>query len=108
MATARLTLVDLKVLDGDALRSLILLQQEELSSRNTEIDNLRLLILKLKRMQFGHKSEKIDKHILQLELRHEDLEAHQSCCVESAVPAASPGVNTAKPGRRPLPEATPA
>ena len=81
MAAARLTLEDLKTLDADALRSLILLQQEELSSRNTEIDHLRLLILKLKRMQFGHKSEKLDKQILQLELRLEDLEAHQSCCV---------------------------
>ena len=40
MAAARLTLEDLKALDSDALRSLILLQQEELSSRNTEIDSL--------------------------------------------------------------------
>ena len=80
MAAARLTLEDLKALDADALRSLILLQHEELSSRNTEIDHLRLLILKLKRMQFGHKCEKLDRQILQLELRLEDLEAHQSCC----------------------------
>src|SRR5690349_9921128 len=87
MAAARLTFEDLKALDTDALRSLILLQQEELSSRNTEIDHLRLLILKLKRMQFGHKSEKLDRQIPQLELRLEDLEAHQSCCVESAVSA---------------------
>jgi hypothetical protein len=61
MAVARLTLTDLKALDADALRTLILLQQEELSSRNTEIDHLKLLILKLKRMQFGRKSEKLDK-----------------------------------------------
>jgi transposase len=107
MAAARLTLEDLKTLDGDALRSLILLQQEELSSRNTEIDHLRLLILKLKRMQFGHKSEKLDKQILQLELRLEDLEAHQNCCIESAVSANSTAVNAAKPARRPLPEQLP-
>jgi transposase len=105
MAAARLTLEDLKAFDADALRTLILVQQEELSSRNTEIDQLKLLILKLKRMQFGHKSEKIDKQILQLELRLEDLEAHQSCCAASAV--ASSGSSTAaapKPARRPLPE----
>src|SRR3954451_22010507 len=107
MAAARLTLEDLKTLDADALRSLILLQQEELSSRNTEIDHLRLLILKLKRMQFGHKSEKLDKQILQLELRLEDLATHQSCCVESAVSANSSAVNAAKPARRPLPEQLP-
>lgn len=106
MAAARLTLEHLKALDADALRGLILLQQEELSSRNTEIEHLRLLILKLKRMQFGHKSEKLDRQILQLELRLEDLEAHQSCCVESAV-SNSPAVKTAKPARRPLPEQLP-
>ena len=104
MAAARLTLENLKTLDADALRSLILLQQEELSSRNTEIDHLRLLILKLKRMQFGHKSEKLDKQILQLELRLEDLEANQSCCVQSVISANSSAVNAAKPARRPLPE----
>src|SRR3954451_24420971 len=53
MAAARLTLTDLKALDAHALRTQILLQQDELSSRNTEIDHLKLLILKLKRMQFG-------------------------------------------------------
>src|SRR5215210_6356238 len=99
MAAARLTLEDLKAFDADALRSLILLQQEELSSRNTEIDNLRLLILKLKRMQFGHKSEKLDKQILQLELRLEDLETNQSARIkpEPTIRQAPPVSN--KPAR---------
>ena len=66
MAVARRTLPDLSGLDGDALRALILLQQEELASRDTEIENLKLLVLKLKRMQFGRKSEKLDKQIEQL------------------------------------------
>ena len=69
MAVARRTLADLNALDADALRALILAQQEELASRDTEIDNLKLLVLKLKRMQFGRKSEKLDKQIEQLELR---------------------------------------
>ena len=51
MAVAQRTLPDLNRLDADALRTLILQQQEELLSRDTEIENLRLLILKLKRMQ---------------------------------------------------------
>jgi transposase len=108
MAVARRTLADLNALDADALRALILVQQDELASRNTEIDNLKLLVLKLKRMQFGRKSEKLDKQIEQLELRLEDLEAQQS---ERA--ATTPGVGApivseaAKPVRRPLPEHLP-
>jgi transposase len=73
MAVVRRTLPDLSGLDVDALRALILAQQQELASRDTEIDNLKLLILKLKRMRFGRKSEKLDKQIEQLELRLEDL-----------------------------------
>lgn len=106
MAVARRTLPDLSGLDADALRALILSQQEELASRDTEIENLKLLVLKLKRMQFGRKSEKLDKQIEQLELRLEDLEANQSARPVSA----SPIVYTAtasKPVRRPLPEQLP-
>jgi transposase len=77
MAATRPTLPDLKSLDADALRALILTQQEELASRDTEIENLKLLVLKLKRLQFGRKSEKLDRQIEQLELRLEDLEASQ-------------------------------
>jgi transposase len=106
MAVARRTLPDLSGLDADALRALILSQQEELASRDTEIENLKLLILKLKRMQFGRKSEKLDKQIEQLELRLEDLEANQS----ARPPSTSPTTHTttaSKPVRRPLPEQLP-
>jgi transposase len=107
MAVARRTLPDLSGLDVDALRALILAQQQELASRDTEIDNLKLLILKLKRMQFGRKSEKLDKQIEQLELRLEDLEANQTTQT-SCEPATqqTPAVAN-KPGRRPLPEQLP-
>ena len=106
MAVARRTLPDLSSLDADALRSLILSQQEELASRDTEIENLKLLVLKLKRMQFGRKSEKLDKQIEQLELRLEDLEANQS----ARPPSASPITQTttaSRPVRKPLPEQLP-
>jgi transposase len=107
MAVARRTLPDLSGLDVNALRPLILAQQQELASRDTEIDNLKLLILKLKRMQFGRKSEKLDKQIEQLELRLEDLEANQTTQT-SCEPAAlqTPAVAN-KPARRPLPEQLP-
>lgn len=107
MPVARRTLPDLSGLDADALRALILAQQEELTSRDTEIDNLKLLILKLKRMQFGRKSEKLDKQIGQLELRLEDLETNQSARTKPApaIRQALPVGN--KPARKPLPEQLP-
>jgi len=93
-------LPDLSGLDADALRTLILAQQEELASRDTEIENLKLLVLKLKRLQFGRKSEKLDKQIEQLELRLEDLEANQTARPPSASRAAQP---VSRPIRKPLP-----
>ena len=106
MAAARRTLPDLSGLDADALRALILAQQEELASRDTEIDNLKLLILKLKRMQFGRKSEKLDKQIEQLELRLEDLETNQAAQPPSEL--LTPQTHAArKPARRPLSEQLP-
>ena len=56
----------------------MLAKQSELDSRDTEIENLKLLILKLKRMHFGQRSEKFDRDIEQLELRLEYLEANQA------------------------------
>jgi transposase len=104
MAATRRMLPDLSGLDADALRALILAQQEELASCDTEIENLKLLILKLKRLQFGRKSEKLDKQIEQLELRLEDLEANQTARPPSASTTAQP---VSKPVRRPLPEHLP-
>ncbi len=107
-------LPDLNVLPADALRALILAQheqllstedkltttQEQLQSRGREIEDLKLLLAKLHRMQFGRKSEKLQRQIEQLELRLEELESNRSKkrphAPESAsVPAAS------APGRNP-------
>ena len=67
MVTARPALPDLEALDPAALKALILAQHETLGSRENEIENLKLLILKLRRMQFGRKSEKFDHQIAQLD-----------------------------------------
>lgn len=106
MADARTTLPDLNTLDVEALRTLVLEQHAQLLSRHTEIDNLKLLVLKLKRMQFGRKSEKLDRHIEQLQLRLEDLEATPSTLPP---PAIAPRTEAApnKPARRPLPASLP-
>ena len=76
-------LPDLNVLPADALRALILAQHQQLLSRETEIEHLKLLIAKLQRMQFGPKSEKLQRQIEQLELRLEELQANR----EEASPA---------------------
>ena len=89
--------------DLEALRALVLAQQALLDERAVEIERLNLLIAKLKRLQFGRRSEKLDREIEQLELRLEELQV-------AAVPSAS--VAAAKrerqvPARRPLPDHLP-
>lgn len=63
--------------EGDLanLRDTVTTLQKTLSDRTLEIEHLKLWIAKLQRMQFGRKSEKIDRQIEQLELRLEDLQA---------------------------------
>lgn len=63
--------------------------QARLTSREQEISHLKLLIDKLKRMQFGRKSEKLARQIEQLELRLEDLQADEGAA-EAATPIKSP------------------
>ena len=46
-------LPDLDTLDVQSLKALVLAKQAELDSRATEIESLKLLIVKLKRMHFG-------------------------------------------------------
>jgi transposase len=53
-------------------------QQEQLLSRDAEIEHLKLLIAKLRRMKFGRSSEKLDRQIEQLELRLEELQTSQA------------------------------
>ena len=112
--------VDLSSLDRAALEALIATQQktilardealatqqEKLLNRDNEIEHLKLVIAKLRRMLFGTKSEKISREIDQLELKLEELETQQAERV-----AASPETSTetsasakARPTRRPLPE----
>jgi len=112
------TLPDLNVLPAEALRALILAQHQELLtkdeqlfSREREIEHLKLLLVKLHRMQFGRKSEKLQRQIEQLELRLEELEANrsekESTPAESAPVIASPAAAHAKPARRTLPDHLP-
>jgi transposase len=110
-------LPDLNVLPAEQLRALILVQyqqlltqDEQLLSREREIEHLKLLLVKLHRMQFGRKSEKLQRQIEQLELRLEELESNRSE-KESAPsqPTLPPDSSStlAKPARRALPDHLP-
>jgi ParB-like chromosome segregation protein Spo0J len=90
--TQRTDLPDLDQLDPDTLKALVraqhaeivrqdqalLTKDEQLLSRDAEIEQLKLLIAKLRREQFGRSSEKLDRHIAQLELRLGELEASRA------------------------------
>ena len=111
MDGARAALADLTRLDRTALEALIVAQQSELSaqreklrSRDGEIEHLKLVIAKLRRMMFGTKSEKITREIEQLEMKLEELETCQS---EHAATTSTVADTRSRPTRRPLPEHLP-
>jgi transposase len=117
MVAANHALPNLDALNHNELKALIFSQRaqllskdEQLQSRDHEIEHLKLLIAKLRRMQFGRKSEKLDRQIEQLELRLDELQATQAeNTAASHTPAGvAPAANVAvKPTRRPLPEHLP-
>jgi transposase len=103
-------LPDLDALDVPSLKALVLAKQAEIDSHTTEIENLKLLILKLKRMHFGPRSEKYDHDIQQLELRLEDLETSQAAAEPPSLVLATVALKQEaprKPARRPLPAELP-
>jgi transposase len=104
MADARAALADLNTLDRAALEALVFAQQEKLLSRDNEIEHLKLIIARLRRMMFGTKSEKVTREIEQLELKLEELETRQS---ERAATTSTVTDSKSKPTRRPLPEHLP-
>ena len=101
-------LPDLNALPADALQALILSQHEQLISREREIEHLKLLIAKLRRMQFGRKSEKLERQIEQLELRLDELESKRSEQEPNTNPSCRPAPSTPKRAtRRALPDHLP-
>src|SRR5262249_3068503 len=103
--TSPRVLPDLSTMDSDRLKALIVEQHFQLISHDNEIENLKLLILKLKRMQFGPSSEKLARHIDQLELRLEDLETNRA--TKPMSPVLQSMLASSKPARRPLPAELP-
>jgi transposase len=98
----RVVLPDLNTLNPEELKALILSQHEQVLSRDEEIERLKLLIAKLRRMQFGRKSEKLDWQIEQLELKLDELEAsraQQTVALPGRLAASA--VNLERRGARP-------
>src|ERR1035438_2621706 len=82
-------------------------QSQELRSGSEQIEHLKLVIEKLRRMMFGAKSEKIVLQLEQLEFHLEELEsskAEMETAVERVRPADEPKT---RPRRKPLPEHLP-
>lgn len=80
-------------------------QKAATATDKAEIEHLKLLIAKLRRMQFGRRSEKLDRQIEQLKLRLEELEAD-----EGAAPIEIPRTPRTAPEqvqRKPFPEHLP-
>jgi transposase len=106
---------DLSTLDRGLLEALVIAQreqmlakdaaivahQEKLLSRDNEIEHLKLVIAKLRRMIFGTKSEKVAREIEQLELKLEELETGKAERISAATKTDAPPRNKAT--RRPLP-----
>lgn len=88
--------------------------QEQLRSRQIEIEHLKLQIARLKRLKFGRSSEQLDQQLAQLELKLEELEgeavtsdsvASSSACDEVAPISTDP--TPASKARRTLPDHLP-
>jgi transposase len=73
------------------------------------VETLRLQLARLRRMQFGRSSEKLDAEIAQLTLALEDLEAgiERKDAPGNPEPSARSNAPDQKPARRPLPEHLP-
>ena len=87
------------------------LAYEALKIKTLEVEKLKMQLAKLRRMQFGRSSEKLDGQIAQLELAIEELEASEGAVAapaaagETAAPALPEGKR--KPARRALPDHLP-
>ncbi len=105
--------------DLDALRAMVIASRATLSARDRElaelrsalthrdaqIEKLELQLARLRRMQFGRSSEKLDREIAQLELLIEELETPAPAVVSAR--AAIDERQKLRPVRKPLPDHLP-
>src|ERR1035441_10420012 len=75
-------LPDIDQLDIEALKALGVAQRESLDSHTQQVEHLKLVIEKLRRMIFGAKSEKVVIQVEQFELQLEETETEQAVAEE--------------------------
>lgn len=100
-------LADLDSLDKETLKTLLI---RERRSNAQQIEHLKLVIEKYRRMLFGVKSEKLAGELEQLELQLEELETSEAAeqAAEENNPQAQPAARSPRrPRRKPLPEDLP-
>ncbi|MBF6571759.1 MAG: IS66 family transposase [Candidatus Binataceae bacterium] len=90
MLDAPATPPDIDALDRAAVKALV-------ASLYVEIEHLKLVVAKLQRMNFGRKSEKLHRHIEQLELQ---LEGLQAAARQPMRPVEKPQPKAAPPAER--------
>jgi hypothetical protein len=92
------TLPDLDRLDNEALKALVVEQTQQ-------VEHLKLVVEKLRRMIFGKKSEKAVIQVEQFELQLEETETEQAAAeeeIETPASEAEPALKS-RPSRKPLP-----
>ena len=98
-------LPDLDRLDLEAFKALVVAQRESLDSHTQQVEHLKLVIEKLRRMIFGAKSEKVVVQVEQFELQLEETETEQAAAeenIEAPALEAEPALKS-RPSRKPLP-----
>jgi len=98
-------LPDLDQLDMEALKALVVEQHESLDSHTQQVEHLKLVVEKLRRMIFGAKSEKAVVQVEQFELQLEETETEQAAAeekFEEPVAETKP-LPKARLSRKPLP-----
>ena len=113
-------LPDIDALDREGLKALVIAKHTESLQQHQrhceEIEHLKLVIDKYRRMIFGRKSEKLSRELEQLELRLEELETAQAAeeTAQATAEAQQPSSSgteqqrrPSRPRRKPLPEELP-
>ena len=106
MESANVETIDLDVLSVTELKALLVAKDAQILSYKAHIESLKLQILKLRRLQFGNRSEKRAREIEQLELWVEELEsadAERSGVLAEPI-GSTPAMRVASKPRREFPE----
>ena len=92
---------------GAALSERLTQHQAEIDSHLQQIEHLKLVVEKLRRMLFGSRSEKLSRQLDQLELQLEEMEISHTALASAPAREAQSDSAAAKPARKPLPDHLP-